>query len=422
MKSNLLFCAVILFLLNSCTDGNKRELIVGVWRGDSTYVDTAYVRYINRYTLPVKELKEVKENIAGYRWEFLKDSTCILFSGNNYTEGAGEHLLYKIIGDTALLLLNKSGQPIMNHRVLFHSITESELLLKYISSTQNGDPSITWIMKFIRVESNADKQETDDKPVTQTDERAAITQKDFQEAVSKSNGAIKLDWFKKTNGYEQNAAGMEFYVLEWDASLTVQKECWKVANPIFGNWQNFYVLSTGRDPMSYNKPAHFTPGTKLLLSGQYTLQNTENGWRVSGDYTLKKEQTIKSSGSDNAVSNNASNDNSPPGFAAKVIGTWTDGTGLFGITFENGKYKIQNCYATADKGVYYYGKYENGKIIVTGYEAERFYKYEIPTFEPQSDGGLVYSDGGGTTKLKKSDVLISDRKRTYSLLNPVNND
>jgi hypothetical protein len=419
----LLFFVIILIFFNSCTSGNKQDLIVGKWIGDSTYVDTAYVRYLNRYTLPVKELKEIKENIAGYRWEFLKDSTCILFSGNNYTEGAGEHLLYKIIGDTALLLLNKSSQPIMNHRVLFHSITESELLLKYISSTENGDPSITWIMKFIRVEPNSDKQETDDKQVTQTDERAAFAQKDFQEAVSKSNGAIKVDWFKKTNGYEQNAAGMEFYILEWDASVTIQKECWKVANPIFGNWQNFYVLSKPSDPMSYNKPLHFTPGTTILLSGEYTLQKKENGWEVSGDYTLKKEKTIKSSASINTDSNDGTGEDSPPDYSLSFVGTWTDGSGsLWGITFENGRFKIQNCRTSADNGVYYYGKYENGKIIITGYAEERFYKYQIPTFESLSDGGLLYSDGGGDIKLKKSDVLISHTKRTYSLLDPVNND
>jgi hypothetical protein len=408
MRLCLSITVIIMLFLNSCSSRNKQDLIVGKWQGDSTYVDTS-----SRYWCEHHEnLRGVKEEINKYQWEFFKDSTCYLQSSRS-GELRGK---YKFSGDT---IFASSADKGFEHQYQVLSLTSDELKIKFTSLSHGGTEGCSWVFRFKPI--GATSTNTDNPVAPTADERTALAQSNFEQAVSKSNGAIKLDWFKKTNGYEQNAGGMELYVLEWDASVTIQKECWKVANPIFGNWLNFYVLSSPSDPMSYNKPLHFTAGTTILLSGEYTLQKTENGWRVSDDYTLKKQQTVKST--TNVDSDNRSNDNSPVGFTKKVIGTWTGGRDdLFGITFENGKYKIQNCYASSDKGVYYFGKYENGKIIVTGYEAERFYKYQIPTFEPQSDGGLLYSDGADDIKLKKSDVLISDKKRTYALLDPVNND
>lgn len=112
-----------------------------------------------------------------------------------------------------------------------------------------------------------------------------------------------------------------------------------------------------------------------------------------------------------------------PEYLKKFIGTWKDNNGgLFDISYQNNKIKIRNCDTNNKTGVYYFGKYKQGKIFVDGYAEERFYKFQIPSFEATQNGELIYSDGVGDIILSKSTLSIDNVKREYELLNPVNND
>ena len=163
--------------------------------------------------------------------------------------------------------------------------------------------------------------------------------------------------------------------------------------------------------------------TATTPSGKKVILNADHTWKEAG--ASKGEVEI-------------------PDYLKKFIGTWdayytvssevndkiyghqkiseTKPSLLFDIAYQNSKIKIRSCRTGTKEGVYYFGKYSNGKIACTGFSADRFYKYQIPEFKTLQNGELMYSDGEGDYVLKHSSTPIDNVKRTYTLLNPVNGD
>jgi hypothetical protein len=400
-----------LLLMYGC-EGNSPNSIIGSWVGDSSYTDTSYRYWGERH----RNLQGVKEEIAKYQWSFNPDSTCYLQSSRSGSFFGR----FRTSGDTDLLLSNGVDQYQTTYKIISISAKELNIQFTYtqnkayaVGSDSPKPEKYSWTIKFKPIKS--DTSANNDDPDTPTDEKVAVAQKDFERRVGKSNGAIKIDRFAKTNGYDQDFMGMKLYVLEWETTVSVQKEIWKNFNIVEGHWSDFGVLTKkpSYDPFSA-APTHFGAGATIRLTGKYTLQKKDNGWEAT-EYKVSTEQTISSGSSSHSSGN-------PQEYASKFIGTWTDGNGwLVGITYQNDQFMIRSCQEKDSTGVFYYGKYEDNKISVSGYDAERFYKYEIPSFEAKN-GELLYSDGGGEAKLRRSDVSITKTKRRYDILNPVNND
>ena len=115
-----------------------------------------------------------------------------------------------------------------------------------------------------------------------------------QKIASESQGAITLDRFTKTNGYDQDSLGTKMYVLEWQAQISFQAEGWKAGNALVGYWETFDVLT--RQPGSLNSlvmggATRFDKGTKVLLSGDSMFRKTDKGWRVEA-LTVKTSQIL----------------------------------------------------------------------------------------------------------------------------------
>jgi len=121
------------------------------------------------------------------------------------------------------------------------------------------------------------------------DDRIAVAQKDFIERVAKSNGAVKFEEFTKTDGYEQDFMGMKIYMLEWKATVSVERTIYKSGDGIMGYWQDFHVMNSAKEQNPFFPGKRFDAGKKIYLTGQYSLQKTENGWRVEG-YEVKRQQ------------------------------------------------------------------------------------------------------------------------------------
>ncbi len=126
-----------------------------------------------------------------------------------------------------------------------------------------------------------------------------------QKVTSESQGALKLDNFKKINGYDQNIAGMKRYIIEWQADISTQQEIWKGGNFLVGYWSDFRVMakqpSSMDELMMASSSKHFNTGTKIRLTGNSYLQKTEQGWRVE-DLNVKTSQTL----SEGSATNNSS--------------------------------------------------------------------------------------------------------------------
>jgi hypothetical protein len=116
-----------------------------------------------------------------------------------------------------------------------------------------------------------------------------------QKVSSESQGTIKLNNLKKTNGYDQEFMGMKMYILEWSADISVQSEIWKAGNNLEGYWQNFSV--TVEKPgfwdayASVNMPKHLGIGASVLLTGESKLHKTEKGWIVE-ELNIKTYQIL----------------------------------------------------------------------------------------------------------------------------------
>jgi hypothetical protein len=116
-----------------------------------------------------------------------------------------------------------------------------------------------------------------------------------QKVSSESQGTMKLNNLKKTNGYDQEVMGMKMYILEWSADISVKNEIWKVGNNLEGYWNNFSV--TLAKPgfwdayASVNMPKHFGIGASIVLKGESTLHKTEKGWIVE-ELNIKTYQIL----------------------------------------------------------------------------------------------------------------------------------
>lgn len=99
--------------------------------------------------------------------------------------------------------------------------------------------------------------------------------------AGQSEGMVKLVDFEKTNGIKQSFNGMEFYTLEYSATVEFQQEVWKECDPFqgcFGNFNFRNVAPRGMEAavLSFK---HFTTGSKVKTAGKMNFQKTEKGWR-----------------------------------------------------------------------------------------------------------------------------------------------
>jgi hypothetical protein len=139
-----------------------------------------------------------------------------------------------------------------------------------------------------------------------TDDRESKVREFLSERItSESQGALKLETFTKTNGYEQDGMGMKMYVLGWQADILTQKEIWKGGNPLEGYWQSFGVMS--KKPgfwdsyIAGGSTKHFGIDAKIRLTGESNLMKTEQGWRVEG-LSVKTSQILSTGSNSNSQS------------------------------------------------------------------------------------------------------------------------
>lgn len=112
-----------------------------------------------------------------------------------------------------------------------------------------------------------------------------------QKAVDESHGAIMLQTFQKTNGYDQQAQGLKLYIMEWQVEVSVQREAWKGGDAIAGYWQDFTAAPGRPDGFMAASWKRFKKGASVRLTGQSTLLKTDNGWRVE-ESEVKKWQVV----------------------------------------------------------------------------------------------------------------------------------
>lgn len=98
-----------------------------------------------------------------------------------------------------------------------------------------------------------------------------------QRLASESQGALTLEAFEKTNGYEQELT--HFYVVEWQADIRFDRQGWKPGDAIGGYWNDFQVMPAQGGFMS-GSWIHFDQGARVRLTGTCTGRRTEKGWRL----------------------------------------------------------------------------------------------------------------------------------------------
>lgn len=98
-----------------------------------------------------------------------------------------------------------------------------------------------------------------------------------QRLASESQGALALEAFEKTNGYEQELT--HFYVVEWQADIRFDRQGWKPGDAIGGYWNDFQVMPAQGGFMS-GSWIHFDQGARVRLTGTCTGRRTEKGWRL----------------------------------------------------------------------------------------------------------------------------------------------
>lgn len=112
-----------------------------------------------------------------------------------------------------------------------------------------------------------------------TDDKETKAKDYLQKKVTtESKGALNLDSFKKTNGYDQNMMGEEIYVLEWEAEISALQEIWKSQDTEDGTWINFGV-SNKKSNFDW-MVKHIELGAKIHATGECEFRKTENGWLV----------------------------------------------------------------------------------------------------------------------------------------------
>jgi hypothetical protein len=96
--------------------------------------------------------------------------------------------------------------------------------------------------------------------------------------ASESQGAFTLAQFQKTNGYDQQAQGLQLYVMEWQGDIFVQREVWKGGDALVGYWQDFSALPGRPTGFTGNAWKHFSKGANIHVIGDATLLKTDQGW------------------------------------------------------------------------------------------------------------------------------------------------
>jgi hypothetical protein len=76
-------------------------------------------------------------------------------------------------------------------------------------------------------------------------------------------------------------------------------------------------------------------------------------------------------------------------------------TFTFTVAKEASRYKIVMSSTTSSAPSNLSGRFQNGKITVAG-NAKDFYKYQVPTLEASANDTLMYRDGGGDVRLKRT--------------------
>ena len=125
-----------------------------------------------------------------------------------------------------------------------------------------------------------------------TDDRESKAHDFLQQKITEeSKGFIKLNSFKKTNGYDQNILGEETYVLEWLAEVSIEQKFWKEKNwNNDTNWKDFVVYPKSKLDMLDMTQNSFDPGT-VEVTGESDFRKTENGWR-NESYSIKSTKVI----------------------------------------------------------------------------------------------------------------------------------
>lgn len=114
--------------------------------------------------------------------------------------------------------------------------------------------------------------------------------------TSQSGGALLVSSFSKTNGYAQ---GYGIYVIEWQALILVQQECWKSGDMFAGYWQNFQVFlrqPSGIDAVvvGVGTAKHLQKGQSVRLGGNAFMRKTEQGWRLE-NFEVKTASVLAAS-------------------------------------------------------------------------------------------------------------------------------
>jgi hypothetical protein len=127
-------------------------------------------------------------------------------------------------------------------------------------------------------------------------QRESAAEQDLRQRVeSQSGGALSLSSFSKTNGLEQNLAGMQMYTLEWEARIAVQADVWKGGNALVGYWSDFSVMKAQPGVLDSllvgGDSKEFVKGATVVFTGSTVLQKTDNGWRPV-EMTVKSSQVL----------------------------------------------------------------------------------------------------------------------------------
>lgn len=153
------------------------------------------------------------------------------------------------------------------------------------------------------------------------DNKVSKVQEFLQQKVNdESQGTLKVVSLKKTNGYDKEFGGMNYYVIEWNAVISAQREIW-TAEINADYIESFKVTLT--EPPAFNghgwfsqrfPPIHLGTNAQIQMSGIASLHKTEQGWNVEEYKVTKheilnqgfdntKQKSVGSSTGDNTISN-----------------------------------------------------------------------------------------------------------------------
>ena len=191
------------------------------------------------------------------------------------------------------------------------------------------------------------------------DRRESIVRESLtQRMASESEGALTLAQFQKTNGYDQQAQGLQLYVLEWQGDIIVQREVWKGGDALAGYWRDFSALPGRPAGFSGNAWKHFSKGAIIHFIGDATLLKTDKGWRV-------QQIAVKTSQLTNPIID----------VLGKWAGYYSPGAGQpfedapsweYLIVEDSGKLKVTARFLKDGKPFSWLGAFADGKITLVG--------------------------------------------------------